>query len=147
MRVGALFYDVFGAASRRTRNQGRRHISRGAISELWIIPARNRVASGFGLKTLRAGDTLIVWKVDRLGRSLRDLITMLDALRGSGIRFQSLTEAIDTQTTTGRAMWQMIGVLAEDLVPGYTVPSASKTILWRYNWDVNRDRITRHGFS
>jgi DNA invertase Pin-like site-specific DNA recombinase len=65
------------------------------------------------LKTLRAGDTLIVWKLDRLGRSLRDLITMLDDLRERGVVFQSLTEAIDTATPTGRAMWQMIGVLAE----------------------------------
>jgi|SRR5271157_746263 len=65
------------------------------------------------LKTLRAGDTLIVWKLDRLGRSLRDLIAMLDDLRDRGIGFQSLTEAIDTETPTGRAMWQMIGVLAE----------------------------------
>jgi DNA invertase Pin-like site-specific DNA recombinase len=65
------------------------------------------------LKTLRAGDTLIVWKLDRLGRSLRDLITMLDDLRASGVKFRSLTEAIDTETPTGRAMWQMIGVLAE----------------------------------
>jgi DNA invertase Pin-like site-specific DNA recombinase len=65
------------------------------------------------LKTLQAGDTLIVWKLDRLGRSLRDLIAMLDALRDRGVRFQSLTEAIDTETPTGRAMWQMIGVLAE----------------------------------
>jgi DNA invertase Pin-like site-specific DNA recombinase len=47
--------------------------------------------------------TLIVWKMDRLGRSLRDLITMLDDLRERGIAFQSLTEAIDTTTPTGRA--------------------------------------------
>ena len=65
------------------------------------------------LKTLRAGDTLIVWKLDRLGRSLRDLIAMLDDLRARGVKFHSLTEAIDTTTSTGRAMWQMIGVLAE----------------------------------
>jgi len=65
------------------------------------------------LKTLRAGDTLVVWKLDRLGRSLRDLITTLDGLHERGVRFQSLTEAIDTDTATGRAMWQMIGVLAE----------------------------------
>src|SRR5262249_18079137 len=65
------------------------------------------------LKTLRPGDTLIVWKLDRLGRSLRDLITLLDELRAHGIKFRSLTEHIDTETATGRAMWQMIGVLAE----------------------------------
>ena len=71
-------------------------------------PALNRC-----LKKLETGDTLIVWKLDRLGRSLRDLITMLDDFRSKGIRFKSLTEAIDTETPTGRAMWQMIGVLAE----------------------------------
>jgi len=65
------------------------------------------------LKALEPGDTLIVWKLDRLGRSLRDLIAMLDDLRARGIKFQSITEHIDTETPTGRAMWQMIGVLAE----------------------------------
>ena len=65
------------------------------------------------LKTLQTGDTLIVWKLDRLGRSLRDLIAMLDDLRERGVKFRSLTEQIDTETPTGRAMWQMIGVLAE----------------------------------
>src|SRR5450432_191817 len=65
------------------------------------------------LKKLENSDTLMVWKLDRLGRSLRDLITMLDDLRARGVKFRSLTEAIDTETPTGRAMWQMIGVLAE----------------------------------
>ena len=65
------------------------------------------------LKKLEHGDTLTVWKLDRLGRSLRDLITMLDDLKHRGVKFRSLREAIDTETPTGRAMWQMIGVLAE----------------------------------
>ena len=65
------------------------------------------------LKALQAGDALIVWKLDRLGRSLRNLIHLLDDFRAGGIKFRSLTEAIDTGTRTGRAMWQMIGVLAE----------------------------------
>jgi DNA invertase Pin-like site-specific DNA recombinase len=56
------------------------------------------------LKKLESGDTLIVWKLDRLGRSLRDLITMLDDLKQRGVKFRSLTEAIDTETPTGRAM-------------------------------------------
>jgi len=60
------------------------------------------------LKILQTGDRLIVWKLDRLGRSLHDLITMLDDLRQRGVKFRSLTEAIDTETPTGRAMWQMI---------------------------------------
>ncbi len=65
------------------------------------------------LKALEPGDTLIVWKLDRLGRSLGNLIHMLDDLKQRGVKFRSLTEAIDTDTPTGRAMWQMIGVLAE----------------------------------
>src|SRR5713101_9231440 len=65
------------------------------------------------LKKLEPGDTLIVWKLDRLGRSLRDLITMLDDLKSQGVKFRSLTEHIDTDTPTGRAMWQLIGLLAE----------------------------------
>jgi Enterobacteriaceae phage serine recombinase len=65
------------------------------------------------LKRLNAGDVRIVWKLDRLGRSLRDLITLLDELKEQGVRFKSLTESIDTHTPTGCAMWQMVGVLAE----------------------------------
>jgi DNA invertase Pin-like site-specific DNA recombinase len=73
----------------------------------------NRPALLRCLKKLDPGDTLIVWKLDRLGRSLRDLIAMLDDFKKRGVKFRSLTEAIDTETPTGRAMWQMIGVLAE----------------------------------
>jgi DNA invertase Pin-like site-specific DNA recombinase len=65
------------------------------------------------LAALQSGDTLTVWKLDRLGRSLRDLIDHLDDLRARGVRLQSITEAIDTETPTGRAMWQLVGVLAE----------------------------------
>ena len=65
------------------------------------------------LKQVGPGDVLVVWKMDRLGRSLHDLIKMLDDLKARGVAFQSLTEAIDTDTPTGRAMWQMIGILAE----------------------------------
>ena len=65
------------------------------------------------LKKLGTGDSLIVWKLDRLGRSLRDLIIILDDFKERGIKFRSLTENIDTESPTGRAMWQMIGVLAD----------------------------------
>jgi len=73
----------------------------------------NRPALQRCVKKLEHGDTLIVWKLDRLGRSLGNLITMLDGLKARAVKFRSLTEAIDTETPTGRAMWQMIGVLAE----------------------------------
>jgi DNA invertase Pin-like site-specific DNA recombinase len=65
------------------------------------------------LKALQPGDTLTAWKLDRLGRSLRHLIAMLDDLKQRRVKFRSLTVAIDTETPTGRAMWQMIGALAE----------------------------------
>ncbi len=65
------------------------------------------------LKTLETGDTLIVWKLDRLGRSVRDLLNILHDLQQRGLRFQSLTDAIDTQTPTGRAMLHMVALLAE----------------------------------
>ena len=51
--------------------------------------------------------------LDRLGRSLRDLIALLDDLKARGLAFRSLTETLDTTTPTGRAMWQMVGILAE----------------------------------
>src|SRR5262245_36379859 len=65
------------------------------------------------LHALNAGDTLIVWKLDRLGRSLHDLIGLLDDLKTRGVAFRSVTESIDTATPTGRAMWQMGGILTE----------------------------------
>lgn len=65
------------------------------------------------LASLQTGDVLVVWKLDRLGRSLRDLIVLLDDLKARDIACRSLTEAIDTETLTGRAMWQLVGKLAE----------------------------------
>src|SRR6266446_6811414 len=65
------------------------------------------------LKALKAGDVLIVWKLDRQGRSLHDLIGLLDDLKTRGVAFRSVTESIDTATPTGHAMWQMVGILAE----------------------------------
>jgi DNA invertase Pin-like site-specific DNA recombinase len=56
---------------------------------------------------------LAVWKLDRLGRSVRDLLNILHDIQGRGVRFQSITEAIDTETPTGRAMLHMVALLAE----------------------------------
>ena len=83
------------------------------------------------LKALDHGDSLTVWKLDRLGRSLRDLITMLDDLKQRGVKFRSLTEAIDTDTPTGRAMWQMIGVLADYAERGIMRSDKAEMALWR----------------
>jgi DNA invertase Pin-like site-specific DNA recombinase len=59
------------------------------------------------------GDTLVVWKLDRLARSVRQLIDTVDALREKGAGFRSLTEALETTTPQGRLVFHMFGALAE----------------------------------
>ena len=65
------------------------------------------------LKSLREGDALIVWRLDRLGRSLADLIRLTQNLQARGIAFASLTERIDTRSPTGQLVFHMFGALAE----------------------------------
>ena len=65
------------------------------------------------LSHLRAGDTLVVWRLDRLGRSLKDLIACAEALRSEGVGLKSLKEAIDTDSPTGQLVFHIFGALAE----------------------------------
>jgi DNA invertase Pin-like site-specific DNA recombinase len=65
------------------------------------------------LEQMRDGDVLVVWKLDRLSRSLKDLLQILDRIDKIGAGFKSLTESIDTTTPAGRMMMQMIGSFAE----------------------------------
>jgi DNA invertase Pin-like site-specific DNA recombinase len=65
------------------------------------------------LDQLRKGDVLVVWKLDRLSRSLRDVLTIMERLGEASAGFRSLTEAIDTTTPAGRMMMQMVGAFAE----------------------------------
>ncbi|CIA36905.1 site-specific recombinase [Salmonella enterica subsp. enterica serovar Typhi] len=65
------------------------------------------------LRTLSAGDTLVVWKLDRLGRSMRHLVTLIEELRQRGVNFRSLTDSIDTSTPMGRFFFHVMGALAE----------------------------------
>ena len=65
------------------------------------------------LEFARSGDTLIVWKLDRLARSMKQLIETVENLRVRGIGFRSLTEALDTTTAQGRLVFHMFGALAE----------------------------------
>ena len=62
---------------------------------------------------LRNDDVVVVWKLDRLSRSLKDLLTLMDQINQAGAGFRSLTELIDTTTPAGRMMMQMIGSFAE----------------------------------
>ena len=61
------------------------------------------------MKSVHEGDTLVVWKLDRLGRSARQLIDTVDALRERGAAFRSLTDALDTTTPRGRLVFHIFG--------------------------------------
>ncbi len=65
------------------------------------------------LRTLSAGDTLVVWKLDRLGRSMRHLVALIEELRERGVNFRSLTDSIDTSSPMGRFFFHVMGALAE----------------------------------
>ena len=65
------------------------------------------------LAFLRDGDVLMVWRLDRLGRSLAHLIEVVGALEARGIGFRSLTEAIDTTTSGGRLIFHVFGALGQ----------------------------------
>ena len=65
------------------------------------------------LPQLRRGDTLAVWKLDRLGRGVLHLVELMEELRTRGVEFRSLTEGMDTRTVMGRAMFQLVAVFAE----------------------------------
>ena len=65
------------------------------------------------LKVLRTGDTLIVWRLDRLGRSLKDLVEIVHTLEARGVSFQSLTESIDTSNAGGKLVFHVFAALAE----------------------------------
>jgi DNA invertase Pin-like site-specific DNA recombinase len=73
----------------------------------------DRPALREALEFARSGDTLIVWKLDRLARSMKQLIETIEELRLKGIGFRSLTEALDTTTAQGRLVFHMFGALAE----------------------------------
>lgn len=74
----------------------------------WDRPELHRL-----LGQLREGDTLVVWKLDRLSRSLKDLLVILERVEAAGAKFRSLTEAVDTSGPAGRMVMQMLGAFAE----------------------------------
>lgn len=65
------------------------------------------------LAYLRAGDTLVVWKLDRLGRTVKGLVDLVQTLQEKGIQFRSLTDGIDTSTTAGRFFFHVMAALAQ----------------------------------
>jgi DNA invertase Pin-like site-specific DNA recombinase len=65
------------------------------------------------LKSLREGDTLVVWRLDRLGRNLADLVRLIAELEQRKVNFESLTEKIETGSPTGRLVFHVFAALAE----------------------------------
>ncbi len=65
------------------------------------------------LEFMREGDTLVVWKLDRLGRSLKHLIDIINLLNEKGMYFKSLQESIDTGSSGGKLIFHVFGALAE----------------------------------
>jgi len=65
------------------------------------------------LWSLRSGDALVVWRLDRLGRSLKDLVTIITELEDRDVAFRSITESIDTSTAGGKLVFHIFGALAE----------------------------------
>lgn len=73
----------------------------------------NRPGLEQAIHALSAGDTLVVWRLDRLGRSLSGLVDLMDRLGRGGVHFHSVTESINTASSGGRLMFHMMAALAE----------------------------------
>lgn len=101
----------------RSRNAlVRRHIDKmDANYQVGMASGKNARRPGLkrALRRLKPGDVLVVWKLDRLGRSVRDLITMVSELQQRGVNFRSLTDSIDTSTPAGRFFFHVMSALAE----------------------------------
>jgi len=65
------------------------------------------------LKVVRSGDSLVVWRLDRLGRSLKDLVEIVTNLESRGVGFVSITENVDTVSTSGKLVFHLFAALAE----------------------------------
>ncbi|MGI4756360.1 MAG: recombinase family protein [Janthinobacterium lividum] len=72
-----------------------------------------RIGLAQARESLRAGDTLVVWKLDRLGRSVKQLVDLVGELQKEGVQFRSLTDSIDTGTPSGRFFFHVMASLAE----------------------------------
>lgn len=77
------------------------------------VPSAARPGLAEALAYLRRGDTLVVWRLDRLGRSLSDLVTRIESLHAAGISFRSLTEHLETETPAGRMLLHVVAALTE----------------------------------
>jgi len=75
--------------------------------------SKKRPALDRAIRALRPGDTLIVWRLDRLGRNLLDLLNRMQHLQKNKIAFRSLTESVDTSTIMGQLLLHILGAIAQ----------------------------------
>ncbi|CAN5308061.1 recombinase family protein [soil metagenome] len=92
-------------------------LDKAGCKKIFVDEISGTVAKREGLEkakeVLRKGDVLIVWRLDRLGRSIRDLIDWVNHLEEEGIGFKSLQESIDTTTSSGKLVFHLFAALAE----------------------------------
>jgi DNA invertase Pin-like site-specific DNA recombinase len=92
-------------------------LKQAGCEKIFTDTASGSIADRHGLEEaisqLRPGDALVVWRLDRLGRSLKHLIETITSLHTKGIGFKSLTEQIDTTTSGGKLIFHIFGALAE----------------------------------
>ena len=86
----------------------RRIFEEAASGGRWDRPELHRM-----LDQLREGDVVVVWKLDRLSRSLKDVLHIMERIGDAGAGFRSITEAVDTTTPAGKLMFQVCGAFAE----------------------------------
>jgi DNA invertase Pin-like site-specific DNA recombinase len=101
----------------QTLNLQKDALEKAGCSNIFTDTASGSLAERKGLQEameyVRPGDTLVVWRLDRLGRSLKHLITTITSLQERQIGFKSLTEHIDTTTSGGKLIFHIFGALAE----------------------------------
>lgn len=93
------------------------HLNRDGCDRIYMEKitgrGRHRPALDEALAQLNAGDVLVVWKLDRLGRSLKHLISILQELESRQVGFRCISDGIDTETPSGRLLFHVIGAIAE----------------------------------
>ena len=107
-RVSTKDQDTAGQVERLTAAGCERLFTEKESGGRWDRPALNEMKSN-----LRAGDVVVVTKLDRLSRSLIDLLTLLNGFGKGGVGFECLDDKIETTSPTGKLMLQMIGAFAE----------------------------------
>lgn len=75
--------------------------------------AKTKEGLSEAIKYLREGDTLVVWKLDRLGRTVKGLVELVEGFQMRGVQFKSITDSIDTSTAAGRFFFHVMAALAE----------------------------------